>query len=163
MNSSIPPLSTSNQRRIPLDATHRQQEIWEQRDAFKLERDKRFNDPMNQKNDLEYELRTTNWILQKVRNSEIYAQNLYAAMCNNEFVRIDDVWNILKEEYWGVSWRTAGGIIADMREEGDYMDWYCSGISQPNTGNVSESVVTQEIKDDLRQLGWVVIHDNETL
>ena len=155
-------LSTSNPQRESY-ADLRRREIVEQRDTFKIERDKRFGDTMNQKNDLEYDLRTTDWILQKARESEIYAQNLYAAMCNNEFVKLDDTWNILKENYWGVTWRTAGGIIADMREEGDYMDWYCSGISQPNTGNVSEGVVTQEIKDDLKQLGWAVIHDNETL
>mgnify|MGYP003705677079 CR=1 FL=1 len=27
----------------------------------------------------------TDWILEKVRESDVYAQHLYAAMCNNEF------------------------------------------------------------------------------
>ena len=34
------------------------------------------------KSSMEYALLTTEWILEKVRNSDSYAQNLYAAMCN---------------------------------------------------------------------------------
>jgi hypothetical protein len=109
-----------------------------------------------QKNNMEYDLRTCEWILEKVRTSDQYAQNLYAAMCNNEFVQCDNTWNILKAEYWSVSWRYSGGIIADMQEKGDYIDWYCSGMNNDN-GYVSESVVTDEIKTDLNKLGWDVI------
>ena len=93
-----------------------------------LEDDKsKFDDPASRKNNMEYDLLTTDWILEKVRNSESYAQNLYAAMCNNGFIKLE-VLPILKEEEWSASWRYAGGIIADMRQEGDYIDWYCSGI-----------------------------------
>jgi hypothetical protein len=113
-------------------------------------------DPKWQQNNMEYDLRTCEWILDKVRKSNQYAQNLYAAICNNEFVQCDNTWNILKEEYWSASWRYAGGIIADMQEKGDYMDWYCSGINS-NKGDVSESVVTDEIRADLKKLGWDVI------
>lgn len=116
-------------------------------------------DPAWQKNNLEYDLRSTGWLVDKVKISESYAQNLYAALCNNEFIQIDDTWNILKENYWGCSWRYAGGIIADVQEKGDYMNFYCSGISNDNKCHVSESVVTDEIRDDLRKLGWIVIAD----
>jgi len=121
-------------------------------------------DPKWQKNNMEYDLRSTDWMLAKVRESDTYAQNLYAAICNNDFCK-REMWPILKEEYWSASWRHAGGIIADMREQGDYIDWYCSGIGD-GLGNgdatgikgyVSESVVTEEIKDDLYKLGWLVI------
>jgi len=134
------------------------------------ERDIWINNPENQVNNLEYDLRTTDWILEKVRNSEDYAQNLYAAMCNNEFQK-NDVWPILKEERWCCTWRSAGGIIANMRQEGDYIDWYCSGIGSkekgwgldgriPNSDEdhrtyVGESVVTDEIREDLFKLGWI--------
>lgn len=121
-------------------------------------------DPEWQKDNLEYDLRTTDWILEKARNSERYSQNLYAAICNNSFQK-RDVLPILKDQYCSYSWRYAGGIIADMRQEGDYIDWYCSGIrdqSVDESGFVSESVVTEEIEADLFKLGWNVIKDGET-
>ncbi len=115
-------------------------------------------------NDMEWDLRTTDWMLEKVRASDTYAQNLYAAICNNDFQKLE-VMPILKEETWSASWRYAGGIIADMRQEGDYIDWYCSGIGSGlgngdedgSKGYVSESVVTDEIREDLKRLGWIVV------
>ena len=121
-----------------------------------------------QKNNMEYDLRTCEPFLKKVRSSDTYAQNLYAALCNNDFTKLDVI-PILKEEKWSCSWRHAGGIIADMRVQGDYIDWYCSGIGD-GLGNgdttgvkgyVSESVVTDEIREDLKKLGWIVSTDNE--
>ena len=120
--------------------------------------------PEWQENNMEYDLRISELMLNKVRASDTYAQNLYAALCNNNFQRLD-VLPILKGETWSCSWRYAGGIIADMRQEGDYIDWYCSGIGDGlgngdgdgSKGYVSESVVTDEIKEDLKQLGWVVV------
>jgi len=116
-----------------------------------------------QKNNMEYDLRTTDWILVKVRNSEQYAQNLYAAMCNNRFQQ-NDVLPILKDQYWSCSWRYAGGIIADMRQEGDYIDYYCSGIRDSYEGGyVSETVITDEIREDLFKLGWLCFSDDDEL
>lgn len=133
--------------------------------------DKKWLTPESVKDNMEYDLVTTDWILEKVRSSEAYAQNLYAAMCNNDFMK-REMWPILKEQTWGCSWRSAGGIIADMQQKGDYIDWYCSGIrndpfydsekhsSYPN-GYVPESVVTEEIETDLHRLGWLVVkYDN---
>jgi len=125
------------------------------------------SDPTWQKDNMEYDLRTSEWMLEKVRANKAYAQNLYAVMCNNEFTK-RELWPILKEEKWSCSWRYAGGIIADMRQEGDYIDWYCSGIRNDNNydpvlniaypnGYVPESVVTDEIESDLNRLGWIVI------
>jgi len=128
---------------------------------------------------MEYDLRSTQWILDKVKGDDVYAQHLYAAMCNNDFTK-NDVWPILTEKRWGASWRHAGGIIADMREEGDYIDWYCSGIRDAKELDdtefqaltkeqqegyiqgkkfVPESVVTDEIREDLLKLGWIVIDE----
>lgn len=134
------------------------------------------NDTWKEHN-LEYDLRSTDWILEKVRTDEAYAQNLYAALCNNSFIK-NDVWPVLQDKKWGCSWRYAGGIIADMRQEGDYIDWYCSGIGTevsdeeyaeftPEQKNryeivksyVSESTVTDEIKNDLLRLGWLVVEE----
>lgn len=100
---------------------------------------------------LEYDLRSSPEILSKARNSEVYSQNLYAALCNNRFFYGD------KE--WACTWRHAGGIIADMLQTGDYIDWYCSGIGtdpEKTPGYVGESFVTDEIRLDLMKLGWTV-------
>ena len=109
---------------------------------------------------LEEDIRACAWMLKKVQVSETYAQNLYAAMCNNVFQR-NEVWPRLKDEYWSCSWRSAGGIIAELRGQGDYMDWYCSGIfgvgeADSFQGYVSESTVTDEIRQDLFAIGWMV-------
>ena len=117
-------------------------------------------DPEWQKNNLEYDLRSTKWICDRAKSTKTYAQNLYAAMCNQDWQR-NDVWPLLKGETWSCSWRYAGGIVADMREEGDYIDWYCSGIQgEPDAdwvdlGHVSEGTVTDQIREDLFQLGWI--------
>lgn len=117
-----------------------------------------------QENNMEYDLRTCDWILDKVRSSDQYAQNLYAAMCNMQFQKLE-VLPILTEQLWSASWRSAGGIVANMRMQGDYIDWYCSGIGEGlgngdadgSKGYVSEGFVTDEIKKDLNKLGWVPV------
>ena len=117
---------------------------------------------------LELELISCDWILEKVKTNESYAQNLYAALCNNQFVK-NDVWPVLQDERWSCTWRYAGGIIADIREEGDYLDWYCTGIRgshdmggsapEPDQGYVGEGYVTDEIKSDLFKLGWIILSE----
>lgn len=137
-------------------------------------------DPEWQKDNMEYDLRSTKWIIDKTKADDVYAQHLYASMCNNDFTK-NDVWPILTEQRWSCSWRHAGGIIADMQEKGDYIDWYCSGIRDNKILDddeyqaltkeqqesyiqckqfVPESVVTDEIREDLLKLGWIVV-DNE--
>ena len=124
-----------------------------------------------QKNNLEYDLRSTKWICDKAKATESYAQNLYAAMCNQDWQK-NDVWPILKSETYSCSWRYAGGIVADMREEGDYIDWYCSGIrggDEPDAIDipfelkkfVPEGFVTDEIREDLFKLGWLPVDNND--
>jgi len=119
----------------------------------------RMRDPAWRVDNMEYDLRTTDWILDKVRNSDTYAQNLYAALCNNGFIK-NDVWPILTEKEWGCSWRYAGGLVADLQDKGgDYMDWYCSGIGAKDgdyINHVGEGNVTDEIAADLALLGWRV-------
>ena len=128
---------------------------------------------------MEYDLRSTLCICDKVKANDVYALHLYAAMCNNEFTK-NDIIPILTEKKWGCSWRYAGGIVADMQEKGDYIDWYCTGIRDTSALDdeefyaltkeqqelyiqgkefVAESVVTDEIRQDLLKLGWIVIED----
>ena len=148
---------------------------------WNAEEEDRMSDPEWQKNNLEYDLLSTDWILEKVRESDLYAQNLYAAMCNREFQELELI-PILKEQRWSCSWRHAGGIIADMQQKGDYIDWYCSGIRNTNeytpeefnnfteeqqaqlkesSAYVGEGFVTDEVREDLKKLGWIVLDEEE--
>jgi hypothetical protein len=140
----------------------------------------KFDDPESRIDNLEFDLRTNQWILEKVRSNEAYAQNLYASMCNTDFIK-NDIWPIITEKKWSCSWRYAGGIIADMRQEGDYIDWYCSGIKNTLTDDevkelnieqleryeitkqfVGEGYVTDEVRTDLLKLGWIVVDEDDT-
>ena len=151
-------------------------------EQIRLQDKLKWQDPERCVDNLEYDLVTTDWILAKARGSKAYAQNLYAALCNNDFQR-NDVWPRLSDQKWHCSWRYAGGIIADMRQEGDYIDWYCSGIRnydwqkdhekvaamtpaqvehcQELERYVSEGQITDEIREDLFRLGWLVVEDPE--
>ena len=161
---------------LDVDTDTHTQEMIEYYKNLKTMTELRENDPAWKKNNMEYDLRSTDWILDKVRANEVYAQNLYAAMCNNEFQKLD-VMPILRDDKWSCSWRYAGGIVADMRMTGDYIDWYCSGIKGDNYTDddlenlneesrerfeitkqfVRESYVTDEIREDLKRLGWIVV------
>ena len=121
-------------------------------------------------NNLEHDITATAWFCEKVRTSDAYAQNLYAAMCNMRFMKLDVV-PILKEDYWSASWRASGGIVARIQGKGDYMNWYCSGMGGfaaladetdddakelfDRLGYVPEGVVTDEIREDLKKIGWI--------
>jgi len=147
----------------PLEEYIEMFKTWKQQDEANIV------DPTWQKDNMEWDLRSTEWICDKVKANESYAQNLYAAICNNDFQKLEVI-PILQDQRWSASWRHAGGIIADMREEGDYIDWYCSGIgnddrgygldSREGGGYVPESVVTDEVREDLKQLGWIVVDQN---
>lgn len=109
-------------------------------------------------------------ILNKIRSRDDYAQNLYAAWCNMRWCP-KELWPAIRQDpdkdLWSASWRGAGGIIADFRRNGDYMDWYCSGMGGLATYDleegdkymaekkyVPEGHITDEIATDLDRLGW---------
>jgi len=156
----------------PLEEYIEMFKTWKQQDEANMV------NPEWQENNMEYDLRSTDWILEKVRKSNSYAQNLYAAMCNTDFQK-NEFMPRLAGKTWSCSWRHAGGIISDMREEGDYIDWYCSGIRNDSPvlldeqfaelteeqknhyieskSYVGEGHVTDEILADLKKLGWDVL------
>lgn len=81
-------------------------------------------------------------IKDKMLASKSYCKKFYAAMCNT------DVYKVGSTGEYGYSWRSAGGLIADILGEGDYLDWYCSG---------NEGYVDEEVADDLNDIGWIAI------
>ena len=112
---------------------------------------------------LETELMASESIRQRCRN-DVYAQNLYAALCNMRWTT--EVQASLEEELWSCSWRYSGGIVADLRNVSnvnpdgiagteEYTDWYCSGmLREEGSGCVPEGTVTEQIRQDLADLGW---------
>ena len=150
-------------------------DMWEQ---IKIDDANKIHDPAWQKNNMEYDLRSSKELCDKAKASDSYAQNLYAAMCNMTW-QSREFWQEMKGETWSCSWRHSGGIISDMQEKGDYIDWYCSGIGSQDQGYglaavapetdtggrtyVPEGHVTEEIELDLNRLGWrpVPWSDNE--
>ena len=86
-----------------------------------------------------------------------------------------ELWPVITDQYWSCSWRGAGGIVAELRNEGDYMDWYCSGMREVDYDEninkewdmrnyVAEGEVTDEIQSDFAKLGWYPVEwPEETL
>lgn len=148
-------------------------------EAWKEERFKIEETPEWAVENLEYDLRTTDWVLEKARADEAYAQHIYAALCNNRFMK-NEVWPTLLGKTWTISWRAAGGLVANMLQTGDYTEWYCSGIFNDDEitelelaelpirdrelrlkqqARVAEGVVTHEIRADFLTLGWTILED----
>ena len=71
--------------------------------------------------------------------SDLFAGLLYGALCNTEWRH----W--ATGAVWSCSWRTAGGIVAHLRGEGDYIDWYCHG---------GEGLVDEAVLAAIEAAGW---------
>lgn len=123
-------------------------------------------------NNFEHDLRTdldnSILIMNKIKN-DVYAQNLYAALCNVQWVH-KDILSILKDDFWGISWRAAGSLVANLRNKHglkeNYLNYYCSGILEdvPNGNHLRsafEGEIKDEIKKDLSDLGWRPIQYKE--
>lgn len=115
-------------------------------------------------------------VLDKIKTSKSYAQNVYAAMCNMRWCPRDLIPALRQDEnrdLWSASWRAAGGIVADFRRSvasEDYMTYYCSSMGgllaveedeQDHVNTifaeskfVSEGTVTDEVEQDFNRLGW---------
>lgn len=94
---------------------------------------------------LERDLVNSDVIREQVQTDPTFARELYAALCNNQFIHAKMEHS--DEDYWSCSWRHAGDIVSHIEAVGgDYVDYYCAG----NEGNISLRVETL-----LAELGWV--------
>jgi hypothetical protein len=107
---------------------------------------------LHAKYSMENDILAADWLRQKIRVNTEYAQSLYAGLCNNLFHKI----GAEDDALYSFSWRHAGNVIAAIRENETYLDWYCSGLI---SGATAEGVVTEEVKTDLNQLGWEIWTD----
>jgi hypothetical protein len=71
--------------------------------------------------------------------SDLFATLLYGALCNTTWR------HKATGTLWHGSWRHAGGVVAELRCEGNYLDWYCSG---------GEGLVDDQVLAEIEALGW---------
>ena len=88
--------------------------------------------------DLERDLGLSRRFRDLVR-SDLFATLLYGALCNTTWR------HKANGTLWSCSWRGAGGVVADLRGEGDYLDWYCS---------MGEGLVDDQVLAEIEALGW---------
>lgn len=76
----------------------------------------------------------------KFKTDETFCCEFWSALANVEWYHPKSG---LSASY---SFRAAGGLIAELRGEGDYMDWYCCG---------PYSHVTEFIRRSMKKDGWI--------
>jgi len=72
-----------------------------------------------------------------------FATDLYNALCNMQWQNKEN-----PKDIYSCSWRYAGGLVAEMKENYEpmnYMEFYCSGY---------EGQVSEEVEEELDKLGW---------
>ena len=73
-----------------------------------------------------------------------FAELLYASLCGTRWR------HRATGTLWSASMRQTGAIVATVRGEGDYLDWYCSG---------GEDVVDERVAALIEGLGWDLVPD----
>ena len=91
--------------------------------------------------DLERDLLRSDRLRALVR-SRLFATLLYSALCNTTW-RKDAGGPV-----WSCSWRHAGAVVANLRAEGDYLDWYCS---------MGEGLVDEQVMAEIEAIGWKLV------
>lgn len=74
----------------------------------------------------------------RIKTSDEFCKSLWSALANVDWINEDGT-------EFGCTFRHAGAIIAEIRGDGGYMDWYCSG---------EYATVSDEIANELKKLGW---------
>jgi hypothetical protein len=78
-------------------------------------------------------------------SDRVVAAELWGALAN--------VWWVHASGAWAAhSFRSAGDLIAAVRGEGDYLEWYCCG---------QDGIVTDRIRTAMAGEGWSPVHNIE--
>jgi len=77
----------------------------------------------------------------EIQKNRDFGNELWSALTNVGWMHNDDP----EQKSHGYSFRSAGGFVASMLADSDYMEWYCSS---------PEGVVSDRIANDLAQMGW---------
>jgi hypothetical protein len=76
--------------------------------------------------------------------NDLFAGLLYAALCATKWRHCD------AKATWSCSWRAAGGVVAGLRGDGDYLSWYCWG---------HEETLDEAVLAELDALCWGPVED----
>lgn len=99
---------------------------------------------------MEDDIKQCEWICAKIKESKQYAESLYATLCNRKFVNLD-VFAILSDQSWSISWRGAAQMIADIAGSNNYRDYY-----NVPYGSAFNIIKHHQASHDLRKLGWTI-------
>ena len=89
----------------------------------------------------EFESVVKKWFQADLQNdADRVGIELWSGMANVTWYHIENHWEV------NYSFRSAGGLIAEIRDDGDYMDWYCSG---------PYAEVSHRLACALRKEGWI--------
>ena len=78
----------------------------------------------------------------KIKTDDTFCHKLWSSLTNVIWI------NKKEKSSYEFSFRYAGVIIADVREDGSYMDWY----NQSPAGLIDKDIV-----NSLKELGWTYI------
>ena len=100
--------------------------------------------------DMEADMHGSSWFRSLVTDDG-FADELYAAMCNVGWLKTQTGAADATPVPWSCSWRSSGGIVADLRNKGEeYLDFYCLG---------REGQVSQRVAQALAELGWFPLEE----
>jgi hypothetical protein len=95
---------------------------------------------MDDKEDLDaFEMAANRALGDRIRADKQIARDMWCALANVTWKHQDGYTALF-------TFRGAGGLVADIRGEGDYMDWYCCSGPYPR--------VTEEIRQAMAAEGW---------
>lgn len=75
---------------------------------------------------------------EQIKSDDEFCKELWSALTNIEWTNEDG-------SNFSCTFRYAGALIADIRESGGYMDWYCSS---------EYAKVSEYIENKLNSFGW---------
>jgi len=97
--------------------------------------------------DLEAALKSDAAFLERVKDLD-FAKTVYATFCNREWINGSG-------DRWSCSWRYAGGLVAEARDEGeDYLDFYLDDLAGDGRLPSNAAALDGEFLAILKRLGW---------